>query len=413
MAFSFQTIQYILKPDIFCGNLFLCPLNDGRLQAKPPGNGKGIGFARHTGKQLIGRLQGFDIKFTGGIFHAVSGQGKYLQFGIMGGSRHQRTHLSAIFNDGNRQCCAFLWVRTGTQFVKQDQIIRSALFHNCNGIFHMCREGGQRLLNALLITDIRVNVAEQTDRTLLIGRNMHAGGCHQAQQTQGLEADRLAAGIRSGDNQRVIVITQRNINGHGFFLVQQRMSCTNQIYLCGFTELRCTGIQLEGIICLGKNKIQLAQYIIICADGIRKTCHIRGQLCQDTFNFGFFLALQDFNLVVCVNHLRRFDKQRGTGGRNVMYHARNVAPVLTLDWNYIPPVTLGNQVFLQVFGIGGGRNKMVQCLTDTYILLPHLPADVCQLGRCPIGNFLFADDGTADFLLQIFVAVDSGKQRIQ
>ena len=56
---------------------------------------------------------------------------------------------------------------------------------------------------------------------------------------------------------------------------------------------------------------------------------------------------------------------------------------------------------------------MVQCLTDTYILLPHLPADVCQLGRCPIGNFLFTDDGTADFLLQIFVAVDSGKQRIQ
>ena len=96
-----------------------------------------------------------------------------------------------------------------------------------------------------------------------------------------------------------------------------------------------------------------------------------------------------------------------------MHHAWNVTPMLTLDRDYIPSVTLGNQVLLQVFGIGGGRNKMVQCLTDTYILLPHLPADVCQLGRCPIGNFLFADNGTADFLLQIFVAVDSGKQRIQ
>ena len=96
-----------------------------------------------------------------------------------------------------------------------------------------------------------------------------------------------------------------------------------------------------------------------------------------------------------------------------MYHARHIALVLALDRNNISAVALCDNSLLQVLGIRCRRYIMVQCLAHVHILLSNLAANVCQLGRCRIGNLLLADNGAVDFFLQIAIAVDAREHRIQ
>jgi len=70
------------------------------------------------------------------------------------------------------------------------------------------RECTQTLLQALLISNVRLHAVKYRHQRALIGRDKQARLSHQRQQACRLERDRLAAGIRTGDQQQVEIITQ-------------------------------------------------------------------------------------------------------------------------------------------------------------------------------------------------------------
>ena len=80
------------------------------------------------------------------------------------------------------------------------------------------------MLDALFISDIRENVTEDRHQARSCCRDMQTALRHQRKQADGLECDRLAAGIRSGDDERPVISADRDIDRYGFFPVQQRMS---------------------------------------------------------------------------------------------------------------------------------------------------------------------------------------------
>ena len=43
---------------------------------------------------------------------------------------------------------------------------------------------------------------------------MQAGLPHEGQKADGFEGDGLAAGVGAGDNQRVVILSQRHVNGN-------------------------------------------------------------------------------------------------------------------------------------------------------------------------------------------------------
>ena len=66
---------------------------------------------------------------------------------------------------------------------------------------HVGAEGGERLLDALLVADVGVDGGEDGQAAALVGGDGQAGLGHQAEQADGLEGDGLAAGVGPGDEQ--------------------------------------------------------------------------------------------------------------------------------------------------------------------------------------------------------------------
>ena len=209
---------------------------------------------------------------------------------------------------------------------------------------------------------------------------MQSGCGHQTQQSERLEADRLAAGVRTGDDQRVVLVAQRDVDRHRFFLIEQRMARAQQRHTVFLVDLRRAAVVAEGKPRLGKDEIQLAQHLIIRFDAVRIVRHIRTQLGENALDLRLFLALEHLDLVICIHNLCRLDEQRRTRGRDVVHHARHIAAVLALDRDDKPSVALGDQALLQKLRIGRRGDDVVERLAHARVLLTHLTSDVRKLG---------------------------------
>ena len=242
---------------------------------------------------------------------------------------------------------------------------------------------------------------------------MQSRGGHQTQQTERLEADRLAAGVRTGDDQRIVLVAQRDVNRHRLFLVEQRMSRAQQRHTVFLVDLRRTGVVAEGQPRLGEDKVQLAQHLVVGFDAVRIVRHIRAQFRENALDFRLFLALKHLDLVVSIHDLRRLDEQRRARGGDIVHHARHIAAVLALDRDDKSSVALGDQALLQELRIGRRGDDVIERLAHARVLLAHLTSDICQLGGRRVGDLLLADDRAVDLLLEIPVGMDAGEILIQ
>ena len=209
--------------------MLLGSLNDAAGDAKLFADQECIGFARYAHAQLIGGAQGLQIKLTTGVDHALSLQRKDLQFRIVGGSHQQHTTAAQLLNDCNCQRGTFGGVGTGTQLVQQHKGVRHGQFQNAGDFFHVAGEGGQALLNALFIADIYQKFIEHADLAALVCRDQKAALCHGTQQTGGFQSNRFTAGVRAGDDKRIVFSTQCNIHRNALLRIDQRVAGTDQV----------------------------------------------------------------------------------------------------------------------------------------------------------------------------------------
>ena len=92
LALDIQLTEHVLKADVFRVDAVGGLLDDTVRQPQPPGDGKGVGLARHADEHPVGGSQGLHIELTGGVLHPSGGHGVHLQLGIVGGGGHQGPH---------------------------------------------------------------------------------------------------------------------------------------------------------------------------------------------------------------------------------------------------------------------------------------------------------------------------------
>ena len=85
-------------------------------------------------------------------------------------------------------------------------------------------EGTETLLNALLVSDIGKDFRKDRKLTSIQSRNMKSGLSHEGKKTDGFQTYGFTTGIRTGDDQKVKILTEMNIDGNDLFRRKQRMA---------------------------------------------------------------------------------------------------------------------------------------------------------------------------------------------
>ena len=138
--------------------------------------------------------------------------------------------------DGNRR--TLRGVSSRSQLIEEAERIHVRLPENLHDILHVGGEGTEALLDGLLVSDIGKNLFEYRQLRALKGRDVESCLSHQGEQAHGFERYGLAAGVRSGDHQKVEVTPQPDIDGNHLLRIQQRMPPVPDIDIPVGIELR-------------------------------------------------------------------------------------------------------------------------------------------------------------------------------
>ena len=330
----------------------------------------------------------------------------------MGGGGDQRPFGAGVLDDGDGQRRALHRVGTGSQLIKQDQAVVVRLPQNFHGVGHVGGEGGQALLNGLLVADVRQNPVKHPHGGATVGGNMQAALRHQAQKPQGFQRHRLAAGVGAGDHQRVVIAAQLHRHRYGLGPVQQRMPRPFQGNGAPPYYLRAAAVHGIAQLRPGKDHIQMHQHVVVQQDVLHGVSALGGQLPQNALDLLFLPGLQLLQLIVGLHHAHGLHEQRGAGGGDVVDKAGDAALALRLHRHHEPPVPLGDQRLLQHLGVGGGGDDLLQDLPSLGGGDPHFPPDVRQLGAGGVGDGLLVQNGAVDTVLQIPVGVQSAEKAV-
>ena len=234
---------------------------------------------------------------------------------------------------------------------------------------------------------------------------MQAGHAHQFKEADGLECDRLAARVGTGDDDHVIIRAKLDIDRDNFFRIDQRMTALADINVIFVIKNRPGGILLHGEIRAGKNEIQLSHILGVVFQFHEMVAGFGGKSRQNLFNLFLFLQGKFAQLVVERDNGGRLYKECGTAGRLIVDESGDLGLVLGLDRNAVAVAAQGDHVVLQIGGIGA-VDHLRELLVDLVSGQLHIPTHLAEGGGGIVCHLLLGEDATADFRRQ-------GRDRIQ
>ena len=341
-----QLSQNGIQTLILCGKMLLCRFDHALRDAQLFADEERIGFARHADAQLIGRAQRVQIQLTAGIDNALGFQSKHLQLRVVSGGHQQHAAAAQLFNDGHSQRSTFGGVGTGTKLVQQHQCVRHGKLQNAGDLFHMTGEGGKALLNALFIADIHQKFVKYADLAALVSRDQKAALRHGAQQARCFQGDGFATGVRSGDDQRIVIPAQSNIHRHALFRIDQRVARTDQREGIVGADSRLECLEIQSQPCLCQQNIDLQHSLVAVLELRLNGGHLCGKGHQNALDLLRFLRTVLQNAGIGFHNGLRLHKDGGSGRRNIMNNAAHLTAVFALDRHNIPAIAHGNHAFL-------------------------------------------------------------------
>jgi hypothetical protein len=184
------------------------------------------------------------------------------------------------------------------------------------------REGRQVALDALLVAEIGEDGREARQPRAFGGGNEHAALRHQRAETQRLEPHRLAAGVRSGDDQRAAVDGHEQVDRRHGAAGEQQARMANRVERDGAVGKRRPGAAIgTGEAGPGDQAIEVDQRLDAAPDRRVLGAHQAGQVGQDALHDQLLLAHGEQQGVVELDREQRLDEQGLAGDRAVLHDA--------------------------------------------------------------------------------------------
>ena len=112
-------------------------------------------------------------------------------------------------------------------------------------------------------------------------------------------------------------------------------------------DLRLDGIHPVGKLRAGEDKCELGDIHIVKAQAVRRRGNVCGKLCEDTLDLALLLALEQTELVVCVNDRERLDKHCRARRRYIVNKSADFVFVLRFDGDNESSTSLSDYILLQ------------------------------------------------------------------
>jgi len=327
--------------------------------------------------------------------------------------RDPRAALAAMFDERDSQRGAFGRVGPRAQLVKQDERAVVADLDHIDDVLHVRGKSGQRLFDRLLVTDVGQHQIKGGNEASVVCRDMQSAFCHQGQKANGLERDGLAAGIGSGDDERVKITAQPNRDRHDGFAVNKRVSGPLELQFSVCSDLRLDGVHRKRELCARKNAVERDKYLKIAADVYLVIGRLGRELGEDALDLLFFGEEQFAQLVVGVDRLHGLDEEGSAGGGHVMHQTRYFIFKLASHRHHETIGADRHDRLLQILGIGRRGDDLLQGFADLGALLADLAADGGQLRARAVRDLVLGENGGKNLFLQKFVRGQLEKEAVQ
>ena len=360
----------------------LARIGQDRLRkAEPIGDREGLALAGEADRQPIGRPQGADVELDGGIRHAGVLGGEGLQLGVVRRRRDHRAGVEQPADDRHGQGGALGRIGAGADLVEQDERGRTGIGHEAHDVAQVARERRERLGDALLVADVGHDPPEDRQPRAVGRRDAQPGLVHERQEAERLQRDRLAAGVRPGDDQGPIAepVAETQVD-RDRRVAQQRMARGEQLGgVLG--DGRPHAVHLGAQAGAGQPQVGSRQRGEAVPQRRRATLDHPRQLVEDPLLLARGREGCLGPLVVQLDDGQRLDEERGARGALVVDDPLHPALGLGADRDDVAPGAQRHDRLADDPGHRGRAQHRVQALADAVLGGAQPLADGGELRR--------------------------------
>ena len=182
-----------------------------RRQAQPLGDREGLAAAGQADRQLVRGRQRLEVELHRGVAGPGRRVGVGLELGVVGRRGDDRAGPDEVVEQRLGEGRALGRVRAGAELVEQDEGARPGRLDDRRDAPQVAGERRERLRDRLLVADVGEHVAPDRQAAAGGGRDVQAGLVHEAEQAERPQRDRLAAGVRTRDDERGVAVAEPDV----------------------------------------------------------------------------------------------------------------------------------------------------------------------------------------------------------
>jgi len=395
-----QLGQHAVEALIVVRHVIACGVDNFLRDAELGADEEGVRFARHADAQFIGGHQRFDVELAAGVDDAGRFQRVDLQLSVVGRSHEQTALTAQLLENADGQRRALGRVGARAQLVKQGQRGVARQVENAADALHVAGEGGQALLNALLVADVHKVLVKMADDAALVRGDQEAVLGHRVEKARGFERNGLAAGVRAGDDEGVVLAAQLDVHRHDLFLVDERVAGLVQLEVHRVADGGHKGVLLHSQPGLCQQQVDFEHRVIAVGELRLQRADLRRERGQDAGDLLLLLRTQLHDAGVGLDDGGRLYKDRCAGGRDVMDDAADLTAVLGADRHDVAAIAQGNDGILQKFIGGGVADDVIELGADGILGLADFAAQIVEGHTGSVGHLLGRNNALRNLLFQ-------------
>lgn len=300
---------------------------------------------------------------------------------------------------GLRDRLPLLGVGAAAQLVNEHEAAFVRLADDGNDVADMGGKGGEVLLDRLRVADVAEHVAEHGDLGAVRRGDKQPAARHQAEQPAHFQRHRLAAGVRAGNEQEFISLSQRDGDGHRRLRVEQRMPPLFDAQHSLRVEPRAHGAGTVAVFRFGEGGVDLGEKGNIRREVVRQRADAAGKRRKDALDLFLLRRGKLAQLVVHFEHFFRLDEKGGAARRTVVDEPADARLILRAHRQDVAVVAHGDDALAQELR-AVARKIFGEARADALVEGTDGAADIEERLAGIVAHFLFGEDLFPDIFFQ-------------